>query len=748
MFGLSLVTALTLGGAAAPAVIVNHTISGRVTDSSGTGLANVRVVVLEVDRSALSDVGGRFEIPNLPDGTYGISFSFVGYAPVVRRVALAGANLTVDITLKRSLIELPAVQVTATPIATTVLTSPQPTAVVAGSELRTAQAPTLGETLSSLAGVHSLSTGVGIGKPVIRGLTSNRVLVLDNGQRMETQQWGDEHGPNVETATAERIEVIRGPASVLYGSDALGGVINVVQRDLPRADGGGSTAHGSITAAYGTNNRQPDGSLLLEGASGRFGFRATLSGRRSRDLKTPDYTLWNSGNEAIGGSGVLGYHSPGGGALMAIFSQRNEKIFLTDEDPAETPTQRIATSRGRLDLTLPLGRFRLEGNGGYERNRRREFVDKETSDVVLGLLSRTWTGNLHVHHPAIGSVNGIVGLSGLRNQFEKFGEETLIPNSTAYNVGTFVFEQLEAGRWGLTAGARYDYRHLSVEDDVELGVVAQTRSYNSITGNLGLLFHAAEPVALVLNLGRGYRAPSTFDLFSNGVHEGTVAFERGDPNLKNESSFNTDLAVRVQSSKVFLELGGFANLIDNFIYTIPTGTTDPESGFEIFDVTQGNARLTGFELSAQFHPVSLIHLQGSADYTNGQNTSTDQPLPLIPPFRAAYSARLEGGTHGSLLDPYFMVGGETNGKQTRQDPAEAEFYAQAFDGVGYQSKAYTLVNVGTGVGITAGTSVIRIDLALRNAFNKSYANYLSRIKTNAMNPGMGRNLTLKVSTDF
>ncbi|HEV8598855.1 MAG TPA: TonB-dependent receptor [Gemmatimonadales bacterium] len=747
MFVSALYTLVAVGAGGMPG-LPSHTISGRITDSAGTGIARVQVVVLEVARLTRSDSAGRYVIPDLSDGTYGISFSAPGYAPMVRRVSLAGADLVLDVTLRQSLVELPPMQVTASPIATTVLTSPQPTAVVAGSDLRAAQAPTLGETLNGLPGVHSLSTGVGVGKPVIRGLTSNRVLVLDNGQRLETQQWGDEHGPNLETATADRIEVIRGPASVLYGSDALGGVINVVQRDLPQPGDGGSVVHGTISAAYGTNNRQPDGSFLLEGASGGFGFRATLSGRRSKDLKTPDYTLWNSGNEAIGGSGVLGYHAAGGGSLLATFSQRNEKVFLTDEDPAETPTQRIATSRGRLDLTLPLGRYRLEADGGYERNRRREFEDKETSVVALGLLSKTWTSGLRLHHPALGKFEGIIGVSGLHNAFDKFGEETLIPNSTAYNVGGFVFEQVEAGRWSFSLGARYDHRHLSVEDDAELGVTAQTRKYNSLTGNAGLLFHAAEPVALVLNVGRGYRAPSSFDLFSNGVHEGTLAFERGDPNLTNETSINTDLALRVQSSKLSLEVGGFLNFIDNFIFTVPTGTTDPASGFEIFDVTQGNARLTGLELSAQFHPASALHLQGSADYTHGQNTSTDQPLPLIPPLRASYSARLEGGTRGSLVDPYFMVGGETNGKQTRQDPAEAAFYAEAFGGAGYQSKAYTLANLGAGTGISAGTSVVRVDLTLRNAFNKNYADYLSRLKTIALNPGMGRNLTLKVSVDF
>jgi outer membrane receptor protein involved in Fe transport len=503
-----------------------------------------------------------------------------------------------------------------------------------------------------------------------------------------------------------------------------------------------------VSAGYGTNNREPSGSALLEGAAGRLGFRTTLSGRSSSELRTPDYRLWNSASAAAGGSATVGYRAAGGGALVATFSQRNERIRLTDEDPAETPLQRIATSRGRVDLTLPLGPSRLEAKVGLERNRRREFEEREAQEVALGLLSKTWTGLLHLHHPAVGRFNGIAGVSGFRTSFAKFGEESLIPNSNSTNAGAFLFEQAETGRFSLSFGARYDYRRLRVADDTELGVTAQTRTWSSLTGNLGVLYHASDPVAVVLNLGRGYRAPSSFDLFANGVHEGTLAFERGNPALRNETSFNSDLALRVQSSTLHLEVGGFANFVSDFIFTVPSGETDPESGLQIFDVTQGDARLTGFELSAQWHPVSAVHFQTVVDYTHGQNTTTDQPLPLIPPFRANYSVRLEGPQRGSLVDPYFQLGGETNGKQARLDPAEAQFYSAAFDGEGYQSEGYTLVHAGAGVGLLAGGSVLRLDLQLRNVFNQRWSSHLNRIKTNARDPGMGRNLVLRVGMDF
>ena len=742
----------TLAGAPRPGVVPADldppalgSISGRVTDSTGAALVDARVRIVELGRSGITGADGRYTLVSVPAGAYSVSFAHIGFAPQVRRVTLGNADVTLDVVLKGSAIELSSVQVTASPTATDPLSSPQPVAVLDAADLRTAQAPSLGETLSGLAGVHSWSTGIGIGKPVIRGLTANRVLVLENGQRLETQQWGDEHAPNIETADAERIEVIRGPASVLYGSDALGGVVNVIPKELPDGIGRQPFANGSFSAAYSSNNREPDATLSLEGANQGLGFRASLTGRTSENVRTPDYTLWNSGNLAVGGSASIGYRSAGA-SVAGTFTQRDERIELTDEDPTATPTQRMSTSVGRVDLAVPMGAARLEVTSGYERSRRREFEDATTTTVALGLLSQTYTTDVHYHHAPLGRFVGILGLSGVRNTFDKFGEETLIPNTAANSVGVYAFEQTDIGRWNLSLGARYDYRHLDVERDTVIGVSAQTRSYNSVTGNLGVLYHVTQPVALVLNVGRGFRAPSSFDLFSNGVHEGTVAFERGDSTLKNETSFNTDLALRVQSGRVAFEAGGFVNLIQDYIYTSPTGATDPGSGFPIFAATQGDARLVGLETSLQYHPTGFLHLQGTADYVRGQNTTTDQPLPNMPPFRATYTVRYEGAGWDGFQSPYFSVGGQSNAAQTRLDPAERQFYDQAFGGAGYRSTAYTLVNFGAGFALPAGRKLVHFDFVLRNAFDQRYADFLSRIKTNAPDPGMGRTLIARVTT--
>jgi iron complex outermembrane receptor protein len=361
----------------------------------------------------------------------------------------------------------------------------------------------------------------------------------------------------------------------------------------------------------------------------------------------------------------------------------------------------------------------------------------------------SYTTDARLHHAPFGPFSGLVGFSGEYTTDANFGQEFLEPDSRAADAALYLFEQTDIGRWNISFGTRYDYRHLDVDANADLGNPAAKRHWSSVTGNVGVLYHVSEPMALVLNVGRGFRSPSTFDLFANGPHEATQTFERGNPNLNTEASLNTDVALRVQSASAAAEVGGFVNLIKNFIYTVPANQVDTASGLQIYDVTQGDAVLRGLEAQLEYHATTYLHLQGAADYVYGQNTSTALPLPTMPPFRATYTARLEGRSLGSLSSPYFSVGGETNAGQTRMDPAEATFYADAFGGLGYHSKAYTLVNLAAGFSLpTSGGRSVQFDFQLRNALDQEWVDYLSHLKTLAPNPGMGRNFTARVTAGF
>jgi iron complex outermembrane receptor protein len=746
---LALSTVLAAGAVPAAAAASDPPgISGRVTDAGGQPIDQVTVRVIELRRTARTGSDGKFTIAEVPRGTYTVSFAVIGYAPRVSKVTVGDAAATADMTLKASALELPAIQVSASAEATSPLNSPQPVVVASGENLMKLRPTNLGEALEDVAGVRNNSSGVAAGKPVIRGLTNNRVLVLDNGQRLEHNQWGDDHFSSVEPAASSRIEVIRGPASVLYGSDAIGGVINVIEPDLPDAIGRAPFVQGTITGGFATGNTQPDGSLTLEGASRGFGYRVSGTGRTAENVHTPTYTLWNSGYHNVGGTGTLGYRG-GWGSLTGRYTYRNDRLNLTDSDSTATGRAGTDDHRVHVDLSTRVGSSRLDWGAGYERNQRHEWADATTTSEAFGMRQKSFTTDARLHHASLGPFSGLVGFSGEYTSDANFGAEFLEPDSKAGDAALYVFEQADVGRWNFSFGARYDYRHLSVDANTDLGNPAATLHWSSVTGNFGMLYHVAEPVALVLNVGRGFRSPSTFDLFANGPHEATQTFERGNPNLKTETSLNTDAAVRIQSASAAIELGTFVNLIQSFIYTVPAGQVDSASGLDIYDVVQGDAVLRGLEGQIQYHPTAYLHLEGTADYVYGKNKTSGDPLPSMPPFRATYTARLEGRSLGSLASPYFSVGGETNARQTRLNPAEATFYAGAFGGRGYQSASYTLINLATGFSVPSGGGrTIQFDVQLRNALNRDWVDYLSHLKTLVPNPGMGRNLIARVTAGF
>ncbi|HRP08066.1 MAG TPA: TonB-dependent receptor [Gemmatimonadales bacterium] len=721
--------------AAPDTIAAGWSLSGQVTDTAGAPIDGAVVVIEEAHRSTRTDSHGNYHFRDVPSGVYGVSFRAIGYHPRVVRLTMSDRDVTVDVSLSVTVIELPPIQTTATPLATSALESPQPLAVLQGAELRRAQAPSIGAVLDGSPGVRSYSTGNGIAKPVIRGMTGNRVLVLDNGQRTESQQWGDEHAPNVETASAERIEVVRGPASVLYGSDALGGAINVVPRELPDAGGGSPLLSGRIDGSFTSNGSMPDGVVMVEGAVNRLGFRGSLSGRESGDVSTPTGTLGNSGLAMFGGSAAMTLRSAWG-TIGGSYSRRNERVEIhedPEEEPDATPFQRIATDRATISGNLSLGSSRLEMDLGWENNARREFesVDAESDgEVELGLRASTWTGNLHLHHAASSRVAGVVGVQALRTSVTTSGEESLVPGSRTTNIAAYGFEQADLGPWQLSVGARVDHRVLDNDAADELGTVPGSRDWTAITGNAGVLYRLGEHTAAVFNVGRGFRAPSAFELFANGEHEGTRRYEVGDAGLATERSLNADLAIRVQRATVRGEIGVFNNRISGYIYPDPTDEVDEESGLQIFRIVQGDATLRGIEGTVEVHPSGTLHFKGGVDYTWGRNDETGRPLAFIAPLRVQGSIRLERNWIAVFDQPWMEFGVQVNAKATRIDPED------------FAPDGYTLARLG------AGASVAGIDITVQvdNLFDTTYRGFLSRYKRYA--DEMGRNLKVGVGMDL
>lgn len=653
------------------------------------------------------------------------------------RVARADSTARADsIARANSARVIQAVQVTATLSATRVLDAPQPVSVVGGADLRRAQGAAVGDALEQIPGVRSLSMTTGIGKPVIRGLTHNRIVTLDNGQRTETQQWGHDHSPNVETANAEQIEVIKGPASVLYGSDALGGVVNVVAPAIATARGESPFVRGRLTTAYNTNVMGPDATLRLDAARNGFGARLALTGRNTDDMRVPGGALRNTANRTGHAEAAVGYTAERG-RIALRYSERGERIEIFD-DPVAAPGysgyQRLSTQRGTLEAERAIGAgLRLQTQLGLEQNFRREYDAADASDVALGLLIRTATGFTHLHHERLGPFSsGTFGVFAMHSGFQKRGTETLIPNSQSSGLAVYALEHLERGRWRGTLGARWDVRDLRVDDDAVLGLSAQSQSHQAVTGSAGLSYRLNEFASVVTSVGRGFRAPAAPDLYANGFHEGTRAFERGNPDLRVETSLNTDLGVRVEAARITGEVSVFNNAIRDYIYLRPFGTG---AAFDSLEVVQGNALLRGAEGRVAWRALPWLTLQGAGDIVHGTNTALDVPLTFVPPPRVQLGARVERALLGpSLLRPWVSVNAEQNWKQTRLDPRDVA------------PPGYALWHLGAGGTLLVGERVLLVDLAVRNALDTRFRSFMSRYKEFA--DGAGRTVVLRFTTDF
>ena len=707
-------------------------VTGTVSDTASAALQSVRVMVVELGRRTQTDAEGRYRIGSIPAGSYTLSFSRIGLVPETRRVQVTASGATVDLRMSPAGIDLAPVQVTATTGATRAQDSPQPTSVMEGAELRVSQATALGDVLEQVPGVRTLSMTTGIGKPVIRGMTHYRVVTLDNGQRTETQAWGHDHSPNVETASADRIEVIKGPSSVLYGSDALGGVINVIAPPIPDAIDISPFARGKFSGSYNHNIRGMDGTLTAEAANGGFGARLGLTSRSSGDMRTPTGVLGNTNNRAFAPEIAVGYKG-GRGNIAARYTSRIERIEIFD-DPVKFPDysgfQRISSHRASIDLTAPVGGALIQANAGFEQNYRREFAEIDASEADLGLFVRNWTGFAHVNHAPIGVFSGTIGVSGMVSSFENLGTKTLIPSSDTRTAALYVFEQADIGRWKTMFGARLDGRTLSTEGSSSIGVTAQSRSFSAITGSAGALYRFSDPLALVVNVARGFRAPSAPDLFANGFHEGTRAFERGNPDLNVETSLNVDGGVRLSANNLTGEATVFVNRVNDYIYLRPFGASG--NVFDSLQVVQGNARLVGFEGRFAWKPARILTLQMSGDYVHGQNTTADVPLTFVPPMRLIYGARVQNDGFAGLVQPYFTANVETNWKQTRTDPRD------------FAPPGYSVASLGAGAGRIMPRGLLTVDLSVKNVFDTHYRSFMSWYKQYALAPG--RVVTLRVTT--
>jgi outer membrane receptor protein involved in Fe transport len=700
---------------------------------------------------------------------------------MMRRIALlAGVLLArqplgaqVDTTRADSSRKLPTLTVTATRRMIDVLHSPLPVTGLTTEMIRRANSVSLSHAIEQLAGIRTLSTGAQIGKPVIRGLFGPRVLVMENGNRMEDYSWSSEDGPSIDTRLASRVEVIRGPASVLYGSDAIGGVVNALSADLPFVNGGHSLIRVGLEGYGAMGTREGGGAAKIEGGSGRFAWRLAGVGRMSEAIQTPEGEVEHSGFESFNGEGAFGFQH-GNGSTVLRYARYGGEFKLLEangpppgeeegEEEEEGPERLTSDSRLQLTNNHLFGSMRFETKLQWQRHSlieksddaalipqgnitlRRTVVgrpviraaEEEHEATAFDLLLNTYTVDLLGHHALNEQVHGVVGVSGLYQKNDSKGPILLIPGAKSTGGAGFLFEEADLGTVSLLGGVRYDSRK------VEPDGVNPSRTFSAFTGDVGMVVRPVPGVALTGNVGRAYRVPTLFELFTSGFLPSEQRFELGDPDLDPETSLNLDGGLRWEHAMGTMmwhgEISAYRNKINHYIYVVPVQTVPAQ--FPTVQYSQTTGVLTGAEAAVALDPIPVLTLTGRYDMVKGTNDETNDPLPLIPPSRVGFEAELHSATTRLGQNAYLNVGVNHTAKKTRLSSAEVVIPDAQYDVL---TDAYTLVNMEAGITHDIHGHPFRIDFRVLNIGDVAYRDFLSRYKQFALNPG--RDIQVRLST--
>lgn len=737
--------------------------SGKVIDASTRSPlvgATIHITDLKAITSTNSD--GDFILKNVPaKGKFLLEVRYVGYTTYSVVVDLASQhNLT--IALSPSIIESAEVVITGSPFSSNNKTNSLSVVTVGKTKLAQAGGSNLVDAIAKIPGISQVSTGGAISKPIIRGLGYNRVLTMVDGAREEAQQWGDEHGIEVDQFSAARVEILKGPASLLYGSDALGGVINVID-DLVPAPG---VHNGTFNSTYSTNNGLTASSIMLQGNDNGFVYRGRASYKNAYGFSYRNTTVPNSGFNELNFNGMLGLNKSWGYSHLT-FSRFHTNIGLVEEGPDQEdnylneeggvitnseakerrmnlPFQDITHYRTALNSNFILGKGQLKTVFAFQSNIRKEF-EESVQEPGLNLNLKSYTYDVKYNFPNFGQWQPAIGIQGMYQNNENNGDEFLIPDYNSNNIGAFAYLKRNFTKGAINAGLRYDYKKVNGKElnfDEEQVFTGFNNAFSNVSGSLGFAFEVAKNLVLKGNAGSGFRAPNIAELGANGRHEGTFRYEIGNSNLKQETSMQFDLGLEYTGEKVTFGLNAYANRIFNYIYpgnfNSETKPFQNEDGsietLPVYRYVQTNADLFGGEASVDFHLIKSLHFENAFSYTRAVNRATDLALPFIPAASINNEVRFEPNVKG-LNDTYIKVGVTNAFKQARFDSFET------------QTNGYTLLDAGIGTSIITKKGAFNIWVTGQNLLNKEYYNHLSRYKAAGIyNPG--RNVTFGISVPF
>ncbi len=731
-------------------IFAQNSITGIITEQDNTRLFGVQIYIEQLHIGTTSDENGNFEFNNIPNGTHILEVSYIGFKKEIKTVSLSNKSIVVNLQLTESVFHMDEI-IVSTPFRKTQSKNVMKVDYKSIKSFDKNGATTLIQGIVSIPGVEQISTGTGVGKPVIRGLSGNRVLVYTQGVRLENQQFGNEHGLGLNESGIESVVVIKGPASLLYGSDALGGVLYFT----PEKFALNNETKINFRQKLFSNTLGSNTSLGFKTSKEKFKFLARGAYSTHIDYKIPNgdrvtNTRFNEKDFKAG----FGYNTNNYISEFR-YNYTKSEIGLTEgignqskDRIPELPFQEIGNHILSLHNHLFFENSKLDFDLGYVYNNRKEFEEHEhdegpidEDEAALHMKLKTFTYDVKYQFPKIINFESLIGLQGLNQSNANFGEEILIPNAKTNDIGALIsglysWNEINS----LQGGIRFDHRNIRTEEhkiqheDEIHTFESLDKSYQNFAASLGFKTLFFNHVISRLNLASGFRAPNLAELTSNGVHHGTNRFEIGNPNLKSEQNFQIDLSLEYQSDHLEFFINGFYNQINDYIYLTPTG--EIEDGHNIFTYVQNDAELYGGEFGLHFHPHPLdwLHIESNFETVTGKQMDNDY-LPLIPANKLTNTIRTEFNVNEKFselfvaltLQSYF----EKNNVSSFEQPSEA----------------YNLINLSMGTDIIFIKTDLQINFGINNILNKTYISHLSVLKVDDI-PNIGRNILLGINLNI
>ncbi len=686
----------------------------------------------KLEKGTLTGLDGNYKLSNIPNGTFNIVYSSLGYGTISKKITFYNMqNITQNLVMFESAIEMDEV-IISTPFHKLQGENVMKVERLSSKDISKNGAVTLAESITELPGVSSISTGTGIGKIVIRGLSSNRVLTFTQGVRLENQQFGGEHGLGINAEGVESIEIIKGPASLLYGSDALGGVLYI----NPERFAPSNKTKASLNSSYLTNTEGSITSFGVKSSTSKFKFlvrgtyatnsdyktgndkRVTLSRFNEADIKSG----FRFQNEKIKSTLRYNYNQSHIGIPEEIGEQSTSKKL-------ELPYQKIDNHVLSFENKLFFNKSSLDVILGYLFNDRNEFEDN-FNNPALRLRLNTFNYNIKYNLPDFGELETIIGVQGMYQTNENFGEELFIPNATKNDIGIMATTHYHFEKISFQGGIRFDNRIIRTE---EFGIEGDQdfmpeidQDFSSFNAALGAKMNLTKNLGTRLNLASGFRAPNLAELSSNGIHEGTNRYEIGNVNLNSEQNFQTDLLLEFKNKHIEVFANGFYNHINDYIFLQPTDEVIDEH--DVYRYSQNDANLYGGEFGLHFHPHPLdwLHFEISFETVTGKKTNGDY-LPLQPANSISNTLKVEIEGNSIFKNPYFS----TTLISTFDQNNVGEFETS--------TGGYNLLNMGIGSQLELNKISVTIGISASNITDEEYLSHLSRLKTDGI-ANMGRNI--------